>query len=422
MPNGLQICAIPFPGVKTINLRAVIFTGSAYETPRNNGISHFLEHMMFRGNDRLGTSHQLNLKMEEMGGDMNAATSFDLTEYWLDFHVDYWKTGIERFCHFLQAPLFTDIELERSIILEELKADYNENNQLIDLDSITGAAIWKNHGLGLPVSGTRSSISQITCDDLKNWFARNYQPGNMLIGISGDIDPEKTFQLLSQLYPTTTPSRRNNYTGTSGSSIDQQLLLVENKDNQYSLQWSFPSYPLTGSLRIRYQLIRRILDDGSSSRLQRLIREEKGLVYDVSADMLYFNDGALLSINSLIGPDRLPELITVSADLIRGMIEEGVTREELDLARRRYRIALDCSQDSPQGLLFEAMAPFTHPCILSYRQIHEILSTITLNDINETLRDLLQQNSTCFTMVGPSAESHRRMLEQSLAPWLRECE
>ncbi len=374
---------------------------------------------MFRGNKQLGNSNQLNLKMEEMGGDMNAVTSFDLTEYWLDYHIDYCKTGMERFCHFLREPLFENIELERSIILEELKADYNENDQLIDLDSISAAEIWKNHGLGFPVSGTRSSITRITHNELNDWYNKYYQPGNMLIGMAGDIDPEATFRFFSENILSAIPSRRRNYANASRADIDTPLLLIENKDNQYSLQWSFLVYPLTRNLRIHYQLIRRILDDGSSSRLQRLIREEKGLVYDVSADMLYFNSGALLSINSLIGLNRLPELIAVVADLFRSLIDKGVTSEELDLAKRRYRIALDCNQDSPQGLLFEAMAPLIHPCINSYQQILEELSAISLVDINETLRTLLHQDRTCFAMVGPSAESHRQMLEKSLASWLQ---
>ena len=419
LPNGLQICAIAFPGVKTVNLRSIIFVGSAYEKSLNNGISHFLEHMMFRGNRRLGSSHQLNLKMEEMGGDLNAVTSFDLTEYWLDFHLDYFKTGLQRFCHFLQEPLFEDIELERSIILEELKADYNENNQLIDADGISAAELWKGHGLGLQISGTTESINQITRDDLSNWYQSYYQPSNMLIGITGDIDTEETFQMLSEQFPGQTSSRRQSYPIVKKNEIEKQLLLIEHKDNQHSIQWSFPTYPLNGDNRIQYQLIRRILDDGSSSRLQRLVREERGLVYDVSAEMLYFNSGAVLSINSLIGEDRLSELISVFAELIHNLVETGVTQEELDLAKRRYQIALDCNQDSPQGVLFEALAPMIHPDVYLYKQTLMKLSAITLNEINATLHALLHQEKTCFTLVGPAPEEHRQMLEKTLRPWLQ---
>ncbi len=419
LPNGLQICAIPFSGVKTVTLRCIVFVGSAYEKSLNNGISHFLEHMMFRGNRQLGNSHQLNLKMEEMGGDLNAVTSFDLTEYWLDFHLDYIKTGLQRFCHFLQEPLFEDIELERSIILEELKADYNENDQLIDADGISATELWKGHGLGLQISGTTESISQITRDDLSNWYQSYYQPYNMLIGITGDINPEETFQMLSEQFPGQTSSGRKSYPIVKKNGIEKQLLLIEHKDNQHSIQWSFPTYPLNGDNRIQYQLIRRILDDGSSSRLQRLVREERGLVYDVSAEMLYFNSGVVLSINSLIGEDRLSELIIVFAELIHNLIETGVTQEELDLAKRRYQIALDCNQDSPQGVLFEALAPLIHPDVYPYRQTLKKLTAISLDDINATLHALLNQEKTCFTLVGPAPEEHRPMLEKSLRPWLQ---
>lgn len=419
LPNGLQICVVPFSGVKTINLRAIVFTGSAYENTSNNGISHFLEHMMFRGNRKLGTSNQVSLLMEEMGGDLNAATSFDLTEYWLDYHVDYCQTGLERFCDFLQEPVFDNIELERSIILEELKADYNEKEQLIDLDGICCMEIWPDHGLGLPVSGTRSSIKGITQQELEKWYARYYQPGNMIIGIAGDFDPEATIRFFEERFSAASSTRYQKYPAVTASDIREPLKLVDHKDNQFNLQWSFPRYPMTGDLRIRYQLIRRILDDGSSSRLQRLIREEKGLVYDVSADMLYFKSGAMLSINSLIGLDRLPELVSVVTGLIRNLIDEGATMEELELAKRRYQIALDCNQDSPQGILFETIAPLTYPGIYPYEITREKLSAVTLEDINTTLRDLLQQGRTCFTIVGPAPEKHREMLTDALGFWLK---
>ncbi|MBU2644915.1 insulinase family protein [bacterium] len=419
LPNGMQICAIAFPGVKTVNLRSVVFVGSAYENDRNSGISHFLEHMMFRGNRQLGNSSQLNIKMEEMGGDLNAVTSFDFTEYWLDFHLDYYELGLERFCHLLQGPLFENFDIERSIILEELKADYNENDQLIDVDSISAAKIWSGHGIGLPVSGTRESISNLTRDDLINWYQEYYHPGNMLIGVIGDIDPDLTIQLLSRFFPNKTVAKRRQYTPVIQTDLKEQLLLTENKDNQFNLQWSFPRYPLTSDLRVHYQLIRRILDDGSSSRLQRLIREEKGLVYEISAEMLYFDSGATLSIHSQIGQDRLPELMAVLTDLVGNLIEKGVTLEELNLAKRRYQIALDCNQDSAQGVLFEAMAPLIYPEVFSYSKVLEKLKTISLDAINTTLCALLQQDQTCFALVGPSPEKHSQLLKQLLSPWIK---
>ncbi len=419
LPNGLKICAISYPGVKTVNLRSIVSVGSAFETNANSGISHFLEHMMFRGNKQLGSSNQLNLKMEEMGGDLNAVTSFDFTEFWLDYHLDYFELGLKRFCHFMQEPLFEDLEIERSIILEELKADFNENNQLVDVDGVCAAELWPDHGLGLSVSGTQSSIESITLDALTKWYQAYYQPGNILIGVTGDIDPDRTIQLFSDLISQQSFSERQCYPPVAQTTVNKQIVLVEDKDNQYNLQWSFPHYPMTGDQRVQHQLIRRILNDGSSSRLQRLIREEKGLVYEISAEMLYFDSGATLSINSQIGQDRLPELMVVLTDLIKDLIENGVTSEELNLAKSRYRIALDCNQDSAQGVLYETMAPLIYPQLFPYQKVLEKLSEIQLSEINTSLRSLLQQDQTCFAIVGPTPESHRESLEQLLGPWVR---
>ncbi len=174
LSNGLRICAVSFPGIKTVSIHAYIFVGSIYETRQNNGISHFVEHMLFRGNEKLGNSKTLNLKIEELGGEINASTSFEMTEYWLDFHCDYLNQGIHRFCSFLQYPLFEQIEIERSIILEEILDDYNEKNQLIDLGNLISNELWPEHPMGLPVIGNLETIKNINREDLVAWFQQYY--------------------------------------------------------------------------------------------------------------------------------------------------------------------------------------------------------------------------------------------------------
>jgi predicted Zn-dependent peptidase len=419
LDNGLKVCAISFPGIKTVTLRCIVFVGSIFETPDHNGISHFLEHMLFRGNQKLGSARELSLKMEALGGELNAVTSFDLTEFWLDYHLDFLEIGIEQFCQFLQFPIFEQLEIERSIILEEIKADYNEENQLVDLDTLNALALWPTHPIGLPITGNEHSLTNITKQDLEDWFQRYYQPGNMILSTIGDFDPERVIDMIGRSFLPRTPIQRQRYRPINSTGpVGEQLQLVFDKDNQHRIQWAFPRYPLTPELRVRYQLIRRILDDGSSSRLQRDIREEKGLVYDITADMLYFNSGTSLSIECLVSRDHLIPLMETLVQLLNRLIEEGVTQSELALAQRRYALSLDCGLDTAHGVLFETVSPLVYPEVMTFPEIQQMITTVRLDDINQTLRTLLDQKNSCFTLVGPWQYSDERQLRRLLAYWL----
>ncbi len=420
LKNGLRLSIVSFPGISTISLRCFAFVGSACETDENNGISHFLEHMLFRGNEKLGDANQMSIGLEKLGGELNASTSFDLTEYWFDFHRDFLDEGIEKFCQFLQYPLFEQIEIERSIILEEIIGDYNDDNQLIDLDSLSSRLLWPDHPMGRPVIGNRTTIKKIQRADLIEWHKRYYQPSNLVLGITGDVDPgsiiEKIIPQLPERKPEFNPGR---YPPAIGKRLpEDQINLVFDKDNQFGFQWSFPSYRLTNQLRIEYQLIQRILDDGNSSRLQRLIREEKGLVYDISAETLYFETGVILSIESVVGINRLTELISTLVQLIGDLVKHGITADELELAKLRYRAALECNSDSAQGVLYNSLMPVLYPCGSTYEEILPKLKDISLDDINELLCKLFQQSCTTFCLVGPWNDTTRKMLQEKLYPWI----
>ena len=374
--------------------------------------------MLFRGNERLGDSSTLNLKMEELGGELNAVTSFDLTELWLDFHINYLETAIRRFCQFLQFPLFKQIETERSIILEEIRADYGENDQLIDLDSLVARELWKGHSMSLPVTGNIESIMPIAESDLSGWFESFYQPGNMIIGITADSDPRDVIRLVSTHFTSNQYSARKSYPVIENTNaIGKQIQLIHQKDNQFNLLWTFPAYPLTPELRVHYQLIRRILDDGSSSRLQQLVREERGLVYDISAEMLYFLNGVTLNIQSQVSLNRFPALIKVLAELIGQLSDCGVNESELALAKLRTQMSLDFNEDIPYGMLFDKIGPSIHPYLSSFDETRSIVEEIDMAAINTTLKNLFNSSLTCFAVVGPCEDIHRQLLEEALERW-----
>ena|GEM_PF-2839397 len=419
LDNGLQVQVVPYSGIKTVIIRAWVFVGAANENPQNNGISHFLEHMIFRGNEKLGTSLEMNRRMEELGGDINAATSFDQTEYWLEFHQDFLEEGIRRFCQFLRHPIYEQMETERSIIIEEILGDYNDEDQLIDTDSLTALGLWRDQSMGLPIAGTTATVKEIKKSDLRAWYQEYYKPGNMILGITGDIDPYRILPIIKEEFNQTGNSHKKKYAQPKTTVIaGEQLKFVCDRDNQFNLHWTFPLEPVDPRTRTKLQLISRILDDGSSSVLQSQIREEKGLVYDISGGMSYFNNGCIMSIQSLVSISKFSELISVLTDLLKKLIQDGFTEQDFNLAKLRYKAYLDCLRDTPQGILAERLGPVLYPAVVPVDQAIEMINSITLEELNQSLIQLLQQKSTYFVLVGPVTEEVKKQVEEHLQPWI----
>jgi len=420
LQNGLKVYTQTHPSIKTLTLHAWVFVGSAHENPGNNGISHFLEHMLFRGNQKLGNSVEMSLAMERLGGEMNAATSFDATEYWLECHKDYFETALKNFALFLRYPSFDQLETERGIVLEEIKNDYNDKNTLIDIDQIAAKALWPNHPMGLSISGTVKTLEKISLLELQDWYKRYYLPKNMILGISGNFDPLAAEAILTAHLGDLDGGQRFSYKPVEEELVPQnQITWVNDPDNQYNLQWSFLLSPLCSRMRLMLQLIGRILDDGSSSRLQRFIREERGLVYDISANHSFFDSGATLSLNATVGKEHLFELMEALTQLITRGLKEGFFAEELELAKLRLQTSLDCYCDSAEGQLHEKVALELYPSYLGLEQIGPVIKGITLEELNDLAGLLLGNDRCALVLIGPAPKDEERLrLETLLKPWL----
>lgn len=419
LPNGLSLFLVSAPGSKSVSIHSYVGVGSVHENAENNGISHFLEHMMFRGNTQLGNTFDLSRKFEYLGGQINASTSYFYTEYWLDYHVDFFEEGVKNFCTFLKNPELSDIQTERSIILEEILDDYGYSNQLIDADALTANMVWGNQPLGAPVIGTKNSICAITEEMLLQWYNRFYHPANMSIGISGDINIRKAVELVSIEFENIAPHKNKVSIPKSVVKLSEdRFCTVFHKDSQFNIQWSFQLDGMDKKRRLILGIIFRILNDGAGSRLQKTIREEKGLVYDIDIDYLLEESGCLLSINSTVSERKLPELIKSLVVLIESLRFEGITNEELELAKLKHRTGMDYCYDSPAGVLAEKMAKKLLPHYDTGKAVLNILKNITKEDVNDIICELFRKKESYFVCVGPGKQVLYSELREYLKDWL----
>jgi predicted Zn-dependent peptidase len=421
LENGLKICLITKKNINTISINCFIRVGSTFEIPENSGISHFLEHMIFRGNQKLGNTKTTYRKIEAIGGNINATTSCDQTEIYLDYHKRFLKTGIQYFCDFIKFPTFENIETERKIILEESLIDYNSRHELIDTDTLTAQCIWPENALNLPIVGSQASIKTINLEKVQSWYRKFYVPNNMIIGITGDFDKQDVLQLLEQEMKLLKADEKLPVPEVAIIDVDseKQAQFVFDDENQYTIQWSFPLETENINDYITTQLINRILDDGSSSQLQRLIREEKGLVYDISSDISYFKHGVLLAIRCSVSKNKAMELMNVLVQLIRDIVNNGFQSKDIELAKLRYQLSLDCYTDSLRGLLSEALNPHIFPYLPDFKIISRIINSVDKDIINQVTNSIFNQNKSSFVMVGPIDKSIKQKILPLINHWVQ---
>ena len=186
--NGLTVVAVEQSHIHSIELAMFVRSGLRFENITNNGISHFIEHMLFRGNSAFRNSYLLNREFERIGRDLRASTMSDHTYYGFSPHVSNLNRAMDLFAEFFLRPTFPEIELERGIILEECLEDLNEKGVDVDINNLACKLLYPENALARPTIGTEASIRNISVEDLKGHYAQFYTPENMILVAAGCVD------------------------------------------------------------------------------------------------------------------------------------------------------------------------------------------------------------------------------------------
>jgi len=187
LPNGLTVVAAEMPHVHSVSLVAYVRAGSRYEDERTNGVSHFLEHMFFRGTRSYPSTHELAFRIESLGASFNATTTREMAYYYTELAPRHLEAGVEVLGEMFRAPLFPDVDIEREVVLEEMSDDYNEDGVLVDPDSVAKGKVWPGHPLGYPIIGVSRNVERMSRRDLQRHHRRLYVGRNMVLAAAGNI-------------------------------------------------------------------------------------------------------------------------------------------------------------------------------------------------------------------------------------------
>ena len=403
LENGLRVVSVILPHLHSLELAVYIKVGGRNDPYQRSGLSHFLEHMLFRGTDEYASSLEIEAAFEELGGSVNAATDVDSTCYYARIHPANAEKGLLILASMLLRPRLEGIELERRIICEEALEDLNEDGLVISPDLVMGQMLWPDHPLGSPTVGTLENIALISENDLRKHLTSWYLPINSVIVAAGPHEHETVVKAARKSFgswerrslPPADPFPLKTADGPIAS-------FVQDADSQVTVQLACRSYRRNDP-RITYlKVLRRILAGGGCSRLHLALRERLGMVYSVDMAIGAYDETGCLTTDLATAPANIEQVLATILEEQNRLCSEVMPDErELDRVRTSYLADLDFSRDS----VSEMTARFGWGTLMgAMRSIDEeqrMIENVTWSQLRETACELFRPDNRYLAVIGP---------------------
>jgi predicted Zn-dependent peptidase len=412
LPNGLRVVTTEAPHLHAAMLAVYVRAGSRHETERTNGVSHFLEHIFFRGCERFPDGRKLNMRVEDAGGSLNGVTTRDHGYYYTPIHPKQLAVGVETLGAMLHRPLIKEIDIEREVILEEMLDEVDEDGRDIDVDNLAKRAAYGAHPLSFKIAGTSDSVKGITRDDLAAHHARFYAARNMVLSVAGPVKHEAVMEEAFRIFGAFPEGLLAVDAPPPAWPKGPHLQYVEHEESQTEFRFSFPVPPENHPDFPAYMVLRRILDDGLSSRLQVNIVDRKGLAYSVHAGFDTYSDGGAFEFDIACAHAKVP---AAAEELLRTLGEltaVDAPSDEIDRAKVRYRMGLDFSLDSAADLAgwFGGTEMFYPPETFEERAAK--VDAVTAADVRRVAAQTFRKERLLVSAVGHLDRATHKQFEQ----------
>lgn len=417
LPNGLAVTTVALPHLHTAVCALFVKVGARFERPDDNGLSHFVEHMLFRGTERYPTSLALNTAVERLGSTLHAETGRDYTLFQLALEPEYVAPGIALLGELLTKPRFSDIELERTLILEEINEDYDEQGNEINADDIARGLAFGDHPLGQRIIGPRTNVERFALADVRRHFDAFYGARNANLCVAGPVEHAAVVEEAARALSGMPEGRRAEVPAAPPLVPGPMLRHVSDAGSQTSLAVLFRAVPELDPAYVALVALLRVLDDGMSTRLHYTLADQKGLAYSIHAAIEPLADAALFEITGATANAKVPSLVRELLALLRGLRDGQVTDDELAKARVRYRYETLASIDDAAAMAgwFGGTALYYPPPPLSERLA--AMTHVQIDDVVRVAREVLAPDHLVLAAVGTLSRARLGELRQIVSDW-----
>ncbi|HEV3070899.1 MAG TPA: pitrilysin family protein [Solirubrobacteraceae bacterium] len=405
LPSGVRVVTERMPSVRSVALGFWIGAGSVIETEQQAGISHLLEHMLFRGTERYG-SQEIDQIFDAMGAECNAGTDKESTSLYtrtIDRHLE---KAFDVMADMVWRPRFGELEAEREVVLEEI-AMYEDDPQDKVFD-VLGSAVYDSHPLGQAVIGRADVVAATTREQLRSFHAERYVPARIVISAAGSVDHDALVALAGAADPGGGVAPE---TVLPEPSFESRVRFERKDTEQYHLCLGGPGLARDDERRFTLRVLDTILGGASSSRLFQEVRERRGLAYSVfSFANLHAHSG---DVGLYVGtrPENLAEAVTVLANELERFAAEPATAQELERARENAKGRMVLSLESTGARMSRLGGSLLHDLpILSFEEIMQRFDAVTFEDLRTLAGELFAPGRLAAAAIGPDEETFREAL------------
>jgi predicted Zn-dependent peptidase len=404
LDNGLRLITANMPHTRSVSICIFIGAGSRYETEPEAGISHFIEHLFFKGTEKRPSSRKISEAIEGVGGIINGGTDKEMTVYWCKVAQLHFPLALDVLADILLHSRFDpqDVENERKVITEEINMERDSPAHLADL--LIDELLWPGHPLGRDIAGGKRSVAGITREAMLDYLSRQYLPGNAVVAIAGAVQHQETIDSVAQaLGGWANIKPRPEYTAYKEAKFPR--LHIKTKDTEQAhLCLGLSGLSIFHPKRFTLDLLNVILGEGMSSRLFTEIRDHLGLAYSIHSFVDHFLDTGSIIIYAGVEPKNLKVAIAAIVEQL-SQLKEPVPEAELskakELAKGRLLLRME---DSRSVASWAGGQEVLTGQIRSVDQVMSIVDAITTEELKELARELLLENQLRLAVVGPVAK------------------
>jgi predicted Zn-dependent peptidase len=400
LPNGLVVITETMPHVRSVSVGVWVRNGSRREVPEENGLAHFMEHMVFKGTERR-SAEAIAREMDSVGGMLDAFTSKEQICFNAKILDEHLPIAFDVIADLVLRPKFDseDVKKERKVVLEEIKMDLDNPEYL--LHEIFTRGFWPGHPLGRPILGTRETVEKFNRDALRTRFENWFAPDHLVVTAAGNVSHDQVLDLVRREFGELQPAGPAD---DGGAPRTQAPILLERKRDleQAHICIGVPSVPLAHQDRFGFAVLNNLLGGGMSSRLFQNIREKRGLAYAVFSELTPYSDAGMMTVYAGTATDAIGQVIDLTIQEFRALKESPVTEEELRRSKNHLKGSLMLSLESTSSRMSNlARQELYFGRFYSLDEILAGIEAVTRDELQSLAQAHLQTEQIAVTVLGP---------------------
>src|SRR5437588_12918207 len=399
LPNGLTIITEQMQHIRSASIGVWLQTGSRDEDAEWNGISHFIEHMVFKGTKHR-TAEEIARQVDSIGGNMDAFTSKECICFNVKVLDENVPVALEILTDLVLHPTFTaeDIVRERGVILEEIKMDDDNPDYLVH--EIFTQNFWKDHPLGKPILGTKETVKKFERQAVLDTYAHRFAPGNIILAAAGHLDHDQFVDLVVKHFEHLKPAK-NGFHSAEPKIVPRIVLRNKKALEQVQLCIGVPSHPIAHEKRHAGYILNTLLGGGMSARLFQNIRERQGLAYSIYSDLNPYRDTGALAVYAGTSRESAVKVVQSVVGEFRRLKTEPVPAEELRRSKDQLKGSLMLSLESSTARMSNlARQEMYFDRFYDLDELIEKIEAVTVEDLQALAQEFFKTESVAVTALG----------------------